>query len=123
MDADPARAIDDLLTRIRAALSGRIRTGREPTTGTSDDGLVSATVAPDGYVRAIAAHPTVLRGSANDLADSIMAAVNHAVDARPDEPATDTLVDELKALQEESEAQVRQMSGQFVAAVKQVEPR
>ena len=123
MHADPVQALDDLLLRTRAALSGATRTGGEPTTGASDDGLVSATVGPDGLVRSISMHPTILRRSPDDIADSVVDAVNQAVTAQPEAPATSGLIEELKAIQEELAVNVRRMGDEFTSAVKRLQER
>lgn len=121
MQTDPVSAMDDLLSRLGRALVGAASPEGEPTTGTSADGLVAATVGPDGHVRSIVAEPAVLRRPASELADAIMVAVNQAVDARPGESALSSPIAELKQLQQESAVRMRQMSELFTAAVKQLE--
>jgi len=109
--------MDDLLMRTNAVLSGSGRPTGESTTGASDDGLISVTVGPDGNVASISVDPTMLRRPATELADGIAAAVNQAVDARPVDSSALNLIDELKAIQEQSAEQMKRMSGELTAAV------
>jgi hypothetical protein len=114
---DPVQEMDDLLMRTSAVLSGSGRRTGEPTTGASDDGLISVIVGPDGDVASISVDPTMLRRPAAELADGIAAAVNQAVDARPADSSTSNLIEELKAIQEQSAEQMKRMSGELTAAV------
>jgi hypothetical protein len=114
---DPVQEMDDLLMRTSAVLSGSGRSTGEPTTGASDDGLISVIVGPDGDVASISVDPTMLRRPAAELADGIAAAVNQAVDARPADSSTSNLIEELKAIQEQSAEQMKRMSGELTAAV------
>jgi YbaB/EbfC DNA-binding family len=114
---DPVQEMDDLLMRTSAVLSGSGRRTSEATTGTSDDGLISVIVGPDGDVASISVDPTMLRRPAAELADGIAAAVNQAVDARPADSSTSNLIEELKAIQEQSAEQMKRMSGELTAAV------
>jgi hypothetical protein len=114
---DPVQEMDDLLIRTSAVLSGSGRRTSEPTTGTSDDGLISVIVGPDGDVASISVDPTMLRRPAAELADGIAAAVNQAVDARPADSSTSNLIEELKAIQEQSAEQMKRMSSELTAAV------
>lgn len=120
MQPDPVQELDDLLMRTSAVLSGSGRHDSEPTTGASDDGLISVIVGPDGSVVSISVDPTVLRRPAGDLADGIAAAVNQAVDARP-ATSSSNLIEELKAIQEASAEQMKRMSGALAAAVTRLE--
>ena len=66
---------------------------------------------------AISVDPTMLRRPATELADGIAAAVNQAVDARLAESSTSSLIEELKAIQEQSAEQMKRMTGELTAAV------
>jgi hypothetical protein len=109
--------MDDLLMRTSAVLSGSGRRTSDSTTGTSDDGLITVIVGPDGDVASISVDPTMLRRPAAELADGIAAAVNQAVDARPADSSTSNLIEELTAIQEQSAEQMKRMSGELTAAV------
>src|SRR6266516_5442378 len=114
---DPVQEMDDLLMRTSAVLSGSGHRTGELTTGKYDDGLISVIVGPDGDVASISVDPTMLRRPAIELADAIAAAVNQAVDARPAESSTSSLIEELKAIQKQSAEQMKRMSGALTAAV------
>jgi DNA-binding protein YbaB len=114
---DPVQEMDDLLMRTSAVLSGSGRRTGEATTGTSDDGLISVIVGPDGDVASISVDPTMLRRPATEFAGAIAAAVNQAVDARPADSSTSNLIEELKAIQEQSAEQMKRMSAELTAAV------
>lgn len=117
MQPDPVQEMDDLLMRTSAVLSGSGRRTSDSTTGTSDDGLITVIVGPDGDVASISVDPTMLRRPAAELADGIAAAVNQAVDARPADSSTSNLIEELTAIQEQSAEQMKRMSGELTAAV------
>ncbi|HEY2983872.1 MAG TPA: YbaB/EbfC family nucleoid-associated protein [Jatrophihabitantaceae bacterium] len=117
MRPDPVQEMDDLLMRTSAVLSGSGRRTSDSTTGTSDDGLITVIVGPDGDVASISVDPTMLRRPAAELADGIAAAVNQAVDARPADSSTSNLIEELTAIQEQSAEQMKRMSGELTAAV------
>jgi DNA-binding protein YbaB len=123
VDDTPVRALDDLLTRTRVALSRSARRESEPVTGTSDDGLVSVVVGPDGMVQSITMHPTILRRTLHEIAASITGAVNEAVEAVPEAPVHSTLLEQLKSIQEESAVQMRAMSESFATAITRLEER
>lgn len=123
VDDTPVHALEDLLTRTRAALSRSGRPDTAPVTATSEDGLVSAVVGPDGLVQSIAMHPTILRRTPAEIAESIAGAVNDAVEALPAAPSRSTMIEELKAIQEESAVRMRAMSESFTTAVTRLQER
>jgi DNA-binding protein YbaB len=114
---DPVQEMDDLLMRTSAVLSGSGRRTSDSTNGTSDDGLITVIVGPDGDVASISVDPTMLRRPAAELADGIAAAVNQAVDARPADSSTSNLIEELTSIQQQSAEQMKHMSGELTAAV------
>jgi DNA-binding protein YbaB len=123
VDDTPVRALDDLLSRTRAALSRSARPDTAPVTATSEDGLVSAVVGSDGLVQSITMHPTILRRTPTEIAESITGAVNGAVDTLPTAPSRSTMIEELKAIQEESAVRMRAMSESFTTAITRLQER
>lgn len=110
MERDPVAALDDIMTRAIAVIGNR-GGGGEPSTGHSEDGLVAVELNADGTVREIQLDPRVMRASMAELGDSIRAATNAAVDARPT-PAQRSAerLAELRRLQEETLESTRQLN-------------
>jgi hypothetical protein len=121
VDNDPVQAMDALLTRTCAALSGSGTRDGEPTTGTAADGRVATTVGTNGRVGSLTIDATMLRGSPDSIAAAIRDAVNEALDAQPDTAPAATLIEELKAIQEETLGHMQQLSGTLTTALTRME--
>lgn len=124
MQDDPAQSLDTLLEQVRAALGGSVpEQPQGPFAGEALDGRVRAEVGLDGRVRALHLDPKVLREPLDDLAAAVVVAVNAAVDARPARADSGPLLEQLRAVQEESVVQMARISEAFTAALERVRTR
>jgi hypothetical protein len=125
VQTDPARELDTLLHRVRAALDGAAPEADpgEPFQGEAAEGRIRAEVAADGHLHALHLDPTVLREPLTDIASAIVLAVNAALDARPARADARPLLAELQAVQEESVVQMQRISQAFAAALAQARSR
>lgn len=118
MDVDPTESLNALVDRARAALAGmQPPTADGPLVGEAADGLVRAEVGADGRLRTLDVDPKMLRQPLEDLCAQIVGAVNAALDAGPDRISTGPLIDELKAVQEQSMQEMTKISAAFSSAL------
>jgi hypothetical protein len=120
VDADPARGLAELVERARAAMAGNAPTGEDgPFLGEAADGQVRAEVSADGRLRSVQVDPVLARRGVDEIAAAVVTAVNAALDARPAAADARPLLDELRAVQEQSVAEMSRISQAFSAALHQ----
>lgn len=117
--SDPARALDALLDRLAAAVSGGVDTGRT-STGSDADGYATAVLDGRGRVQQLDLDPRILRNR-DAVAGAIRQAVNQAVDARPAPESAGERTAELRAIQEQSLEVARAMNASLLATLEQLE--
>ncbi len=115
---DPGSALDALLDRLAAAVSGGVDTGHT-STGSDAAGYVTAVLDGRGRVQQLELDPRILRDR-DAVAGAIRQAVNEAVDARPAAAPTGERTAELRAIQEQSLEVSRAMNGSLLAALEQL---
>jgi hypothetical protein len=115
MSEDLVQAMDGLLDRLVAVLAGQGTEG-EPTVGAAADGLITASLGPDGRVQALTADPSLLRHR-DRIAPGLLAAVNQAARARPEPEPRSRTAEELAAIQQDSLDLTKAMSSSLVAAI------
>lgn len=117
---DPASALDALVGKTLGLLAGTAAQEQPgPFTGIAADGLIRCEVGADGRVRSVEVDPRALRLPAEDLGQHLVSAINEALDARPGRPDTGPLLDELRAVQEQSVVEMRRITQAFTEALNQ----
>jgi DNA-binding protein YbaB len=118
VDVDPAESLNALIDRARAAMS-QTPPGAAPGPfrGEAADGLIAAEADATGRIRSLEIDPKALRQPLEDTCAQVMAAVNAALDARPGRVDTGPLVEELKAVQEQSVQEMAKISRAFSDAL------
>jgi DNA-binding protein YbaB len=124
VQTDPTQSLNALIERARAAMSG----GGAPSTpgpliGESSDGMIRAEIGTDGRIRFLQVDPKMLRQPLEDLCAHIVTAINAGLDARPDQIDTRPLLQELKAVQEQSAEEMAKISAAFSDALARALPR
>ena len=90
-----------------------------PFVGTAADGLITAEAGAEGRVRSVTIDPKMLRRPVEDVCRDVVAAVNAALDARPGRVDTGPLLEELRAVQEQSVQEMAKISSAFSDALAQ----
>ncbi|WP_375498908.1 hypothetical protein [uncultured Jatrophihabitans sp.] len=117
MADDPGAVVDALLDRLVTVLSGTA--GDAPsTTGTAADDQIVA-VLRRGRVESLSLDPRVLRDRGRVAAD-IVTAVNAAMDAAPRVGTGSSIVESLKAIQEDSLQVTGQLNGSLLASLERI---
>jgi YbaB/EbfC DNA-binding family protein len=120
---DPVEAVDALVDRLVAALSGT--GGSAPareTTASAAGGQITVVLGPDGRVRSVDLDPRLLRDPAQ-VAPGIRAAVNEALDGARAGGGGRThgqLVDELRAVQAESVETTKRINASLVTTLERL---
>ncbi|HEU5266432.1 MAG TPA: YbaB/EbfC family nucleoid-associated protein [Jatrophihabitans sp.] len=118
MDVDPAQSLNALIDRARAAMSQAPQGAAPgPFVGEAADGLISAEADAAGHIRSLRIDPKLARQPLEDTSAQIVLAVNAALDARPGRVDTGPLVEELKAVQEQSVQEMAKISRAFSDAL------
>ena len=118
MDVDPAQSLNALIDRARAAMSQPPQGAAPgPFVGAAADGMITAEADAAGRVRSLEIDPKLLRQPLEDTCAQIVLAVNAALDARPGRVDTGPLVEELKAVQEQSVQEMAKISRAFSEAL------
>ncbi len=117
---DPSQALDALIERARAALAGAAPAEPAgPFLGEAADGLITAEASAEGRLRSLTIDPKMLRQPIEDICRAVMFAVNAALDDRPGRVDSGPLLEELRAVQEESVQQMAKISSAFSDALAQ----
>jgi DNA-binding protein YbaB len=117
---DPSQALDALVDRARAALAGVAPAeSSAPFVGEAADGLITAEAGAEGRLRSLTIDPKMLRQPIEDICRDVVTAVNAALDARPGRVDSGPLLEELRAVQEESVQQMAKISSAFSDALAQ----
>ena len=120
MESDPSQGLADLVERARSALSGGAPpVPSEPFVGEAADGQVRAEVGADGRLRELRIDPILARRGLDEISAHVVAAVNAALAARPAPADAGPLLAELKAVQEQSVAEMSRISQAFSTALAQ----
>lgn len=119
MEADPAQSLDALIERARSAMSGVAPSPESsgPFLGEAADGLVTAEASLEGKLRTLHIDPKMLRQPIEDICRDVVTAVNAALDARPGRVDTGPLMEELRAVQEQSVQEMAKISSAFSDAL------
>lgn len=118
MTEQPVDALAALVERARAAIAGApVGVPDGPLRATAADGMVTAEVTPEGRVRSIEMDPKMMRRPSEDICAAIAVAVNDALDLRPSAPGTGPILDELRAVQEQSVTEMARISQAFTDAL------
>ncbi len=117
-EQDPVAAMDSLLDRLVAVLSGNAAAGR-PTSGTAEDDAIVVTVGPDGHVQDIDLDARLLRRP-DAIGPGIAAAANEAIRARPARDGTGAMTEDLRAIQEESLTLTRQLNASLLDSLERL---
>lgn len=119
MEVDPAQSLDALIERARSAMSGVAPSSESsgPFLGEAADGLVTAEASLEGKVRTLHIDPKMLRQPIEDICRDVVTAVNAALDARPGRVDTGPLMEELRAVQEQSVQEMAKISSAFSDAL------
>jgi hypothetical protein len=118
MNGDPASSLDAIVEKTRALIEGSQGGDPGPFTGQAADGMVTCEVDAGGHVRSIDVDPRLLRRPLEELCGNVAAAVNEALDARPGRPDTGPLLQELRAVQEQSVIEMRQITQAFTTSLR-----
>jgi hypothetical protein len=117
MTVDPSASLDELVERTRALLAGTNGAEPGPFVGEAADGMVRCEVGADGHVQSLTVDPKLARQPLADICRDITAAVNQALDARPQRPDTAPMLAELRQVQEDSVAEMRKITQAMTAAL------
>lgn len=117
---DPSDALAQLVERARTAMAGGTPSvPEEPFVGEAADGQVRAEVGADGRVRSLRIDPMLARRGLDEISQHVVTAINAALAARPAAADTGPLIAELKAVQEQSVAEMSRISQAFSTALAQ----
>jgi DNA-binding protein YbaB len=120
VEADPAQALAELVDRARAAMAGgTLEPPAGPFAGEAAEGQVRAEVGADGKLRSLHIEPILARRGLEEISGHVITAVNAALATRPARADTGPLLDELKAVQEQSVVEMAKISQAFSAALAQ----
>jgi hypothetical protein len=117
MTVDPSTSLDELVERTRALIENAQGGEPGPFVGEAADGQVRCEVGPDGRVQSLTVDPVLARQPLADICREITTAVNAALDARPQAPATAPLLAELRQVQEDSVTEMRKITQAMTAAL------
>ncbi len=113
-------ALDSLLARVGAIISGARTADAEPTTGQGADGRIAATVNPDGRLAGLSIDASILRSGTDAVAPGIVEAVNAARAAQPERPTSSTALAELRQLQAETLDQAQALNTSMVTSLERL---
>ncbi|WP_460604132.1 YbaB/EbfC family nucleoid-associated protein [Jatrophihabitans fulvus] len=123
MQPDPAQTIDALVGRVRAAIAGDVPAAPEgPAVGEAAEGMVRAEIADD-RLSSLHLDPKLLRQPLDDIAAHIVTAVNAALSQRPGPPDTGPMLEQLRAAQEQSVADMTRITQAFTDALSRAVPK
>lgn len=113
----PVDSLAALVERARSAIAGSPQTPPDgPLRGVAADGMVTAEVTAEGRVSSIEMDPKMMRRPSEEICDEIRAAVNEALDQRPS-GTTGPILEELRAVQEQSVHEMAKISQAFTDAL------
>ena len=120
MTEQPVDSLAALVERARSAIAGAPQTPPDgPLRGSAADDMVIAEVSPEGRVTSIQMDPKMMRSPSEDICEAIRSAVNEALDQRPS-ASTGPILEELRAVQEQSVHEMAKISQAFTDALASV---